>query len=77
LNAKQPTLVSASNIKTINGASLLGAGNVAVEPSISASNTGSYWRGDKSFQTLNSAAVGLGNVDNTSDATKNDAIATL
>lgn len=29
-----------------------------------------YWRGDKSWQTLNKQAVGLANVDNTSDATK-------
>lgn len=29
-----------------------------------------YWRGDKTWQTLDSAAVGLGNVDNTSDLLK-------
>jgi hypothetical protein len=29
-----------------------------------------YWRGDKTFQTLNKAAVGLPAVDNTSDALK-------
>ena len=40
------------------------------EPTIIAGNTGQYWRGDKTWQTLNSAVVGLGNVDNTSDANK-------
>lgn len=40
------------------------------EPSISAGTTGQYWRGDKSWQTLNASAVGLGSVDNTSDANK-------
>lgn len=30
LNAKQPTLISATNIKTINGASVLGAGDLVV-----------------------------------------------
>ena len=40
------------------------------EPTIIAGNTGQYWRGDKTWQTLNSAAVGLGNVNNTSDASK-------
>lgn len=40
------------------------------EPSITAGTTSQYWRGDKSWQTLNKSAVGLGNVDNTSDADK-------
>lgn len=40
------------------------------EPSIAAGTTAQYWRGDKSWQTLDKAAVGLGNVDNTSDANK-------
>jgi hypothetical protein len=47
------------------------------ENSISAGTTGQYWRGDKSWQTLDKTAVGLGNVDNTSDATKDAATATL
>lgn len=38
------------------------------EDSISAGTTAQYWRGDKSWQTLNATAVGLGNVPNT-DAT--------
>jgi hypothetical protein len=47
------------------------------EPTIAAGTTAQYYRGDKTFQTLNSTAVGLGNVDNTSDATKNAAAVTL
>jgi hypothetical protein len=46
--SKQDTLVSATNIKTIEGQSLLGSGNIDLT------------KGD----------VGLGNVDNTSDANK-------
>ena len=40
------------------------------ESAIAAGTTAQYWRGDKSWQTLDKAAVGLGNVDNTSDANK-------
>jgi hypothetical protein len=40
------------------------------EPLIPAGTTGQYWRGDKSWQTLDKAAVGLSNVDNTSDVNK-------
>jgi hypothetical protein len=68
--SKQDTLVSGTNIKTINSTSLLGSGNVAVEPTITATTSADYYRGDKTFATLNKAAVGLGNVDNTSDANK-------
>jgi hypothetical protein len=42
----------------------------AKENTITAGTTGQYFRGDKTFQTLDKAAVGLGNVDNTSDANK-------
>lgn len=40
------------------------------EPSITGGTTAQYWRGDKSWQALNKAAVGLGLVDNTSDIGK-------
>lgn len=40
------------------------------EPTIAAGTTSQYFRGDKTFQTLDKSAVGLGNVDNTSDANK-------
>ena len=69
-NGKQAALVSGTNIKTVNSTSLVGSGNVAVEPTITAGTTGQYYRGDKTFQTLDKTAVGLGNVDNTSDANK-------
>lgn len=48
----QPTLVSGTSIKTINSTSLLGSGNIAVEPTITAGTTSQYFRGDKTFQTL-------------------------
>lgn len=37
---------------------------------ITLGTTAQYWRGDKTFQTLDKNAVGLSNVDNTSDANK-------
>ena len=40
------------------------------EDTITAGTTSQYWRGDKTFQTLDKSAVGLGNADNTSDANK-------
>lgn len=40
------------------------------EPAISSGTTSQYWRGDKTWQTLNSSSVNLGNVDNTSDVNK-------
>lgn len=40
------------------------------QPLITAGTTAQYYRGDKTWQTLNSAAVGLGSVNNTSDASK-------
>jgi len=42
----------------------------AKEPTITAGTTSQYYRGDKTFQTLDKSAVGLGNVDNTSDVNK-------
>lgn len=40
------------------------------EPRITTGNTTQYWRGDKTWQNLNKVAVGLPNVDNTSDVNK-------
>jgi hypothetical protein len=42
----------------------------AKEPLVTAGTTSQYYRGDKSFQTLDKTAVGLANVDNTSDVSK-------
>ena len=47
------------------------------EPSIVAGTTSQYYRGDKSWQTLDKTAVGLGNVDNTSDMGKPVSTATI
>ncbi len=40
------------------------------EPAIAPGTTSQYMRGDKTWQTMNKSAVGLSNVDNTSDADK-------
>ena len=40
------------------------------EPTITSTSTSDYYRGDKTFQPLNKTAVGLANVDNTSDLNK-------
>jgi hypothetical protein len=40
------------------------------EPLITAGTITQYWRGDKTWQTLDKSVIGLGNVDNTSDASK-------
>jgi hypothetical protein len=42
----------------------------AKEGTLTAGTTSQYYRGDKSWQTLDKTAVGLSNVDNTTDANK-------
>ncbi|QED11527.1 hydrolase [Arthrobacter phage Qui] len=42
----------------------------AKENTITAGTTAQYYRGDKTWQTLNAAAVGLANVNNTADSAK-------
>jgi hypothetical protein len=72
------SVLSASKLTTpvtINGVSFDGSAAITVadstkEPAITAGTTSQYWRGDKSFQTLDKTAVGLSNVDNTSDVNK-------
>lgn len=44
--------------------------NTTYQPIITAGTNSQYYRGDKTFQTLDKTAVGLANVDNTSDANK-------
>lgn len=44
--------------------------SIGAEAAYGAGTTSQYLRGDKSWQTLNKAAVGLSNADNTSDADK-------
>lgn len=72
-----PTATQGDNSTQIATTAYVDAGLATKEPTITAGTTAQYYRGDKTFQTLDKAAVGLGNVDNTSDATKNSAVATL
>ena len=72
------TATKLATARTINGTSFDGSANITInavdstarELAITAGTTAQYWRGDKSWQALNKSAVGLGNVDNTSDASK-------
>ena len=48
----------------------LTAGLATKEPTITAGTTSQYYRGDKTWQTLNTTAVGIPNVNNTSDMDK-------
>lgn len=48
----------------------LASGLATKEPAIAVGTTAQYRRGDKTWQTLDKAAAGLANVDNTADATK-------
>lgn len=55
-------------ILTTSGGAEIDAG--AVMDPLAPGTVQQYYRGDKSWQTLDKTAVGLGNVDNTSDASK-------
>ena len=74
LNAKQNTLVSGTSIKTINSTSLLGSGDVAVQATLVSGTNIKTIEGQSLLGSgnidLSKADVGLGNVDNTSDANK-------
>lgn len=59
--------LSASNLNSLEADVQTG---LTREPAVTAGTTNQYYRGDKSWQTLNPAAVGLSNVNNTSDANK-------
>lgn len=48
----------------------------AKEPTITAGTTGQYWRGDKSWQTLDKSAVGLGNLSNSVTGSGDSVLAT-
>lgn len=60
---------AAIEIDAVNAAAFASA-MATKEGIISPGTTGQYWRGDKTWQALNKAAVGLDQVDNTSDANK-------
>lgn len=70
IDALETGKANASHTHAISDVTGLSAALSGKEPTISAGTTSQYWRGDKTWQTLNKAAVGLGNVDNTSDASK-------
>lgn len=61
-----------SSTKSVNGSVNVSwtLPEIGAEPTLAAGTTAQYLRGDKTWQTLNKAAVGLSNVDNTSDANK-------
>lgn len=61
------THTGAQAISTVTG---LQAALDAKEATLASGTTAQYYRGDKSWQALNAAAVGLGNVDNTADINK-------
>lgn len=74
IGSKQQTLVSGTNIKTLNSNSILGSGDLAVQPTlISGTNIktieGQSILGGGNINITNTD-VGLGNVDNTSDLNK-------
>lgn len=71
--AQLPVAGGGSGVDSVNGQTgtvVLTAANVSAEPTVAAGTTGQFYRGDKSWQTLNKAAVGLASVDNTADTAK-------
>lgn len=67
----KPTVIAAAETKAD------ARGAIDAEPVLTAGTEAQYYRGDKTWQTLDKTAAGLGNVDNTSDATKDAATSTL
>jgi len=70
-NSTYLTSISGLNISLLTNDSgyITAAALSGYEPVISAGTTSQYWRGDKSWQTLDKSAVGLGNVENTALST--------
>jgi len=54
---------------TLSNQTDLQAALAALEPAISPGTNSQYWRGDKTWQTLDRSAVGLSNVENTALST--------
>lgn len=73
-NKSVSSAATLTTARTINGVSFNGSANITVydstkEPSFASGTTADYFRGDKTWQTLNSSAIGLGNVENTALST--------
>lgn len=60
-NKQSDLTASSTKFPTVNA---VNTGLATKEPSVSAGTTSQYYRGDKSWQTLDKTAVGLGNVAN-------------
>ena len=69
-NAGQVTFTPAGGVAATNVQAAIAELDTEKQASIPAGTTLQYYRGDKVWATLDKAAVGLGNVDNTSDANK-------
>ena len=67
LNKQNNLTSSTTNYPTVDA---VNAGLLTKEPAITSGTSSEYWRGDKTFQTLDKNAIGLNNVDNTNDADK-------
>jgi hypothetical protein len=63
LSEKQNTLVSGTSIKTINSTSLLGSGNVSVQPTLTLTTTGTSGAATLSGATLNIPQYGGGSAN--------------
>lgn len=73
-----PTDLTISQVKAMLGiATVDDAALAGKEPVIAAGTTSQYLRGDKTWATLDKTAVGLSDVDNTSDADKPLSIAAI
>lgn len=72
LNSKYDSTNPAGYItsSSLTGYLLASTASTTYEPIINSGTTGQYWRGDKSWQTLDKSSVGLSSVDNTSDVNK-------
>jgi hypothetical protein len=74
-------LTSITTLNSLSGANtgdqiLPTLNSLGAEPVIASGASSEYYRGDKTWQTLNSTVVGLSNVNNTSDLDKPVSIAT-
>ena len=69
-NGTSPFNVSSQTmVNNLNADMVDGKHASDLEPTIQAGNNSQYLRGDKTWQTLNSSSVGLGNVENTALST--------